>query len=94
MSRNNNWLLMMYRKVDCIILTIIINTGKNSTYAQAKIKLFARQHGVLCKAVFAAAFCCLRVKLENKEYHHGGFQQQSPQQIVDRYEHINSLNES
>ena len=29
--------------------------------------------------------CCLRVELENKEYHHGRFQQQSPQHLVDRY---------
>ena len=27
--------------------------------------------------------------MENKEYHHGGFQQQSPQYLVDRYEHMN-----
>ena len=39
------------------------------------------------------AFCCLRVKLENKEYHHGGFQQQSPQCLVDRNEHIDSRND-
>ena len=62
---------------------------KNPTYAQAQIKLFARQHGVLCKAVASAVFCCLRVKLENKEHHHGGFQQQNTQRLVDRYEHMN-----
>ena len=27
--------------------------------------------------------------MENKEYHHGGFQQQSPQRLVDRNEHMN-----
>ena len=27
--------------------------------------------------------------MKNKEYHHGGFQQQSPQCLVDRYEHMN-----
>ena len=33
------------------------------------------------------------MKLENKEYHHGEFQTQSPQRLVDRYEHMNSQNE-
>ena len=27
--------------------------------------------------------------MKNKEYHHGGFQQQSPQCLVDRNEHMN-----
>jgi hypothetical protein len=27
--------------------------------------------------------------MENKEYHHGWFQQQSPERLIDRYEHIN-----
>jgi len=31
--------------------------------------------------------------LENKEYHHGGFQQQSPQRLVDINEHIDSRND-
>ena len=26
--------------------------------------------------------------MKNKEYHHGGFQQQSPQRLVDRNEHM------
>ena len=31
--------------------------------------------------------------MENKEYHDDGFQQQqSPQRLVDRYEHMNSRN--
>jgi hypothetical protein len=47
----------------------IYYTGKNPTYAQAKIKLFARQHGVLFKAAFAVLRCS--GKMENKEYHHG-----------------------
>ena len=36
-------------------------TGKNPTYAQAKIKLFARNTVILLKAAFCC-FCCLRVK--------------------------------
>ena len=31
--------------------------------------------------------------MKNKEYHHGGFQQQSPQRLVDRNEHIDSQND-
>ena len=31
--------------------------------------------------------------MENKEYHDGGFQQQSPQRLVDIYEHMNSRND-
>ena len=27
--------------------------------------------------------------MKNKEYHHGGFQQQIPQRLVDRYEYMN-----
>ena len=27
--------------------------------------------------------------MKNKEYHHGGFQQQSPQCLVDRNDHMN-----
>ena len=27
--------------------------------------------------------------MKNKEYHHGGFQQQSPHRLIDRYEHMN-----
>ena len=27
--------------------------------------------------------------MKNKEYHHGGFQQQSPQPLVNRYEYMN-----
>ena len=46
-----------------------------------------------CVKTAFAAFCCLRVELENKEYHHGEFQTQSPQRLVDRYEHMNSKNE-
>ena len=64
-----------------------INTGKNPTFAQAKIKLFAYNTVYLCESFFLL-FCCLRVKLENKEYHHGGFQQQSPQPLVNRYEYM------
>ena len=26
--------------------------------------------------------------MENREYHHGGFQQRSPQRLIDGYEHI------
>ena len=37
-------------------LTHFLFTGKNPIYAQAQIKLFARQHGVLCKAVVSAVF--------------------------------------
>ena len=42
-----------------------------------------------CVKTAFAAFCCLRVELENKEYHHGEFQTKSPQRLVDRYEHMN-----
>ena len=31
--------------------------------------------------------------MKNKEYHHGGFQQQSPQRIVDEYKHTSSRND-
>ena len=31
--------------------------------------------------------------MKNKEYHHGGFQQQSPQRLVDRNEHTSSRND-
>ena len=68
------------------------NTGKNPTYAQAKIKLFARNTAYCVKAAFSC-FCCLRVELENKEIHHGGFQQQSPQRLVDINEHMDSQND-
>ena len=67
-------------------LIIILFTGKNPTYAQAKIKLFAHNTVYCVKAAFSC-FCCLRVELENKEYHHGGFQQQSPQRLIYRYEY-------
>ena len=30
---------------------------------------------------------------KNKEYHHGGFQQQSPQRLVDINEHMDSQND-
>ena len=33
------------------------------------------------------------MKLENKEYHDGGFQQQSPQHLVDINEHMDSRND-
>ena len=32
------------------------------------------------------------MKLENEEYHHGGFQQQSPQHLTDGYEYMDSRN--
>ena len=31
--------------------------------------------------------------MKNKEYHHGGFQQQSPQSLTDINEHMNSRND-
>ena len=31
---------------------------------------------------------CLQSEMKNKENHHGGFQQQSPQLLVNKYEHI------
>ena len=31
--------------------------------------------------------------MKNKEYHHGGFQQQSTQRLIDGYGHMNSQNE-
>ena len=65
-------------------MEFLMITGNNSTYAQAKIiKLLTLQHGVLFESCFSC-FYCLRVELENKEYHHGGFQQQSPQRLEDR----------
>ena len=30
--------------------------------------------------------------MKNKEYHHGGFQQQSLQRLIDKYGHMNSQN--
>ena len=66
----------------------LLITGKNPTYAQAKINLFAHKTVYCVKAAFSC-FCCLRVELENKEYHHGGFQQQSPQGLICRYKHMN-----
>ena len=33
------------------------------------------------------------MKLENKEYHDGGFQQQSPRHLVDINEHMDSRND-
>ena len=71
---------------------LYIYTGKNPTYAQAKIKLFAHNTVYCVKAAFCC-FCCLRVELENKEYHDGGFQQQSPQHLVDINEHMDSRND-
>ena len=64
-------------------------TGKNPTYAQVKIKLFARQHGVLRES----CFLLFTSEMKNKEYHHGGFQQQSPRRLVDINEHIDSRND-
>ena len=47
-----------------------------------------------CVKADFCCFCCLRVKLENEEYHHGGFQTQSPQRLVDnRFEHMDSRND-
>ena len=31
--------------------------------------------------------------MKNKEYHDDGFQQQSPQRLVDKYTHTSSLND-
>ena len=39
-----------------------------------------------------AAFCCLQ-RNKNKEYHHGGFQEQNTQLLVNRYNHMNSRND-
>ena len=80
---NNNDKLM-------IIVTVIIiyyyYPGTISKYTQAiniNIKKdFALQHT-----------CCLQSEIKNKEYHHGGFQQQSPCCLIDRYKHTNSLND-
>ena len=38
--------------------------------------------------------CCLLFlavyeEMKNEEYHHGRFQQQRPQRLIDRYEHMN-----
>ena len=46
-----------------------------------------------CVKADFCCFCCLRVKLENEEYHHGGFQTQSPQRLVDIFEHMDSQND-
>ena len=66
-------------------------TETNSTYAQAKIKDFALQHGVLCESY--QLFAVFEVKkMKNKENYHGGFQQQSSQRLIDRrYKHMNRL---
>ena len=50
---------------------------------------FSRNNTVYCVKTLFAAFCCLRVELENKEYHHGGFQQHSTQRLDDGNEHMN-----
>ena len=40
------------------------------------------------------AVCAVTSEMKNKEYHHhGGFQQQSPQCLVDRNVHIDSRND-
>ena len=41
-----------------------LNTGKNPTYTQAKIKLSALQNTVYC---VNSAFCCFTSEMKNKE---------------------------
>ena len=53
-----------------------------------KIKVSRSNTVKRVKATFAA-FCSLRSEKRNKENHYGGFKQQSPQRLVDRYKHMN-----
>ena len=71
---------------------ILLYTGKNPTYTQAIIKVFAHNTVYRLKASFLL-FCAVQVKWKNKEYHHGGFQQQSPQCLIDGYEHMDNRND-
>ena len=54
---------------------------------------FSREHGILCESYQLFAVLRCSGKMENKEYHHGGFQQQNTQRFVDIYEHMNSRND-
>ena len=69
---------------------MIILSQEKILHTQRPTLSFLGYNTVYC---VKAAFCCLRVESENKEYHHGGFKQQSPQHVVDRYEHMNSRND-
>ena len=46
--------------------------GKNSTYAQGKIKDFAH-NTVYCVTASFSVLCCFWSEMKNKENHHGGF---------------------
>ena len=54
---------------------------------------FSRDNTVYCVNAAFCCFCCLRVELENKEYHDGGFQRRSPQLLLDINEHMDSRND-
>ena len=68
-----------------LLLWLIIHREK--LYAHASIKVFALYTMYRVRQVFVfLLFLTWNGKQEN---HHGGFQQQSPQYLVDRYEHMN-----
>ena len=53
--------------------------------AQAKIRVF------VCNTVYyvkdTAVFVAVYIKwMKNEEYHHGGFQQQNPQRLINEYD--------
>ena len=52
------------------------------------MKKFCIQHGVFYESKLFAVFH-FSEKMESKENHHGGLQQQSPQRLVNRNEHMN-----
>ena len=72
-----------------LLLWLIIHREK--LYAQASIKVFALYTMYRVRQVFVfLLFLTWNGKQEN---HHGGFQQQSPQYTVYRYEYMNGRND-
>ena len=68
------------------------NTGKNSTYAQGKIKLFTLQHVVLCESCFLAVLRCSG-KMKIKNITMVDFSATNTLYVPNKYEHMNSQND-
>ena len=70
----------------------ILNTGKNSTFAQGKIKLYALQHVVLCESCLLAVLRCSG-KMKIKNINMVDFSATNTLYLPNKYEHMNSRND-
>ena len=88
MSTNTTILSIFWQTRRKLLLLFFLTQKKILHTRRPKLKFLCTTRCTICESQLLFFFT-LSSKMENKEYHHGGFQQESPPHAINRYKHMN-----